>query len=365
MKKFFLFFLIKLYSLTLLAQLQVKIKGTVAGVKSKEFSLFRIESLENGLKLGEFDKIQIKNTTFEKTIQLLEPGICLMKIDDKSLLLMVENNEDITLKIDFTKTPAYEVSGSKGSQLCKEYILQKESLEMLHLKPIKEKFLQTNDENRKEEILNEFLQKQQELRQAMQKWVLEKFDNSIALFMITIEWDDDTEVSFIKEVNRRFQSRFKGTSIAKYVNDLAEAYQKLAIGAVAPDIELPDTEGKPVRLSALRGKYVLLDFWAAWCGPCRYENPNIVEVFQKYKNKGFTVYGISLDEDRDKWLKAIDKDRLTWTNVSDLKGWNNVAAKAYGVNAIPKNFLLDKEGRIIAKNLRGKALEKKLKELMP
>jgi peroxiredoxin len=142
--------------------------------------------------------------------------------------------------------------------------------------------------------------------------------------------------------------------------------KKTQEGALAPDFTQLDVNGKAVRLSDFRGKYVLIDFWASWCGPCRRENPNVVKAYNTYKDKGFTVLGVSLDKsgDREKWLAAIEKDGLPWTQVSDLKAWDNEAAKLYEVNAIPMNFLVDPNGKIIAKYLRGEALDEELKKLL-
>ncbi|MCB0476862.1 MAG: TlpA family protein disulfide reductase [Crocinitomicaceae bacterium] len=137
-----------------------------------------------------------------------------------------------------------------------------------------------------------------------------------------------------------------------------------AYGAEAPDIVQNDVDGNERKLSDLKGKVVLLDFWASWCGPCRRENPTVVKLYQKYKDKGFTVFSVSLDTDKTRWMGAIKQDGLVWENhVSDLLGWKNTAAKLYGVGSIPSTFLLDKEGKIIGKNLRGFALEEKLKEI--
>lgn len=136
-------------------------------------------------------------------------------------------------------------------------------------------------------------------------------------------------------------------------------------GGAAPEIVMNNPDGTAMRLSDLKGKVVLVDFWASWCKPCRAENPNVVRMYHQYKNKGFDIFSVSLDKNNDAWVNAIAKDGLVWNaHVSDLKFWNNAAAKAWGVTSIPATFLLDKEGKIIARNLRGTALEAKLKEVL-
>ena len=154
------------------------------------------------------------------------------------------------------------------------------------------------------------------------------------------------------------------TPYAKALQDLVKTMESVAIGKTAPDFTLPDANGNNVSLSQFFGKsYILLDFWAAWCGPCRRENPNVVAAFRKFKDQGFTVFGVSLDHNKEAWLNAIEKDELAWPHVSDLKYWNSAAAALYGIRAIPSNLLLDSEGKIIAKNLREEALHAKLDEL--
>lgn len=155
-----------------------------------------------------------------------------------------------------------------------------------------------------------------------------------------------------------------GTQYVKLLRELPASLRSTAVGEKAPDFELPNPEGKLVKLSDHFGKYLLVDFWAAWCGPCRRENPNIVRVFNKYKDKGFSVFGVSLDSKKDAWVQAIQKDGLNWPQVSDLLFWDSGPAKLYGIRGIPGNVLLDPSGKIIARNLRGEDLEKKLAELI-
>jgi peroxiredoxin len=159
-------------------------------------------------------------------------------------------------------------------------------------------------------------------------------------------------------------SRSDATSQSSNNGAIKEGTIGLKIGQQAPDIALPDKDGNVLTLSSLRGNYVLVDFWASWCGPCRFENPNVVRLYQKYNEKGFDVYSVSLDADRSKWLNAIEADGMNWSHVSDLKKWESSVVSLYKIDAIPMTFLLDKNGVIIEKNLRGTDLETKLASII-
>lgn len=174
--------------------------------------------------------------------------------------------------------------------------------------------------------------------------------------------------------NNEIFLKYSKTYLDKFTGDypmldkfMKEQYTKLkgaaGVGEMATNITGATPEGKQMSLTDLRGKYVLIDFWASWCGPCRRENPNVVRLYEKYKDKGFDVLGVSLDTNKDKWVAAIKKDKLAWHHISDLKGWSSQLSKPYGVRGIPYTVLIDKEGNIIGKRLRGPALEAKLKEL--
>jgi peroxiredoxin len=164
-------------------------------------------------------------------------------------------------------------------------------------------------------------------------------------------------------ISEKYRETNDGKALASRIN----AAKTIVIGNEAPDFTQNDTIDNPVKLSDFRGKYVLIDFWASWCGPCRQENPNLVKAYSEYKDKGFEILGISLDraDAKQAWINAIKKDGLTWTQVSDLKYWNNEVAVQYGIRAVPQNYLIDPKGIIVAKNLRGKALSEYLEKLFP
>ncbi|GGM96728.1 thiol:disulfide interchange protein [Dyadobacter beijingensis] len=190
-------------------------------------------------------------------------------------------------------------------------------------------------------------------------------DNIAAVYAIA-NVSQQTDLAVVKPLFMGLSETVRNSPLGKTYGAKIAKLEGLNVGALAPEFTQADTAGRNVSLKDFRGKYVLVDFWASWCGPCRAENPNLIKAYERYKGKNFTVLGISLDRQaaRTAWLNAIRKDGLPWTQLSDLKGWDNQVGKMYGVEAVPKNFLIDPDGRIVAKDLRGEMLNERLAEIL-
>jgi peroxiredoxin len=188
--------------------------------------------------------------------------------------------------------------------------------------------------------------------------------NSITALAAAESLDPSSDLKLYVDLDKALIELYPDLSYVKSFHARVSQLSKLAIGSEAPQIVLPDTLGNPLELSSFRGKVVLVDFWASWCKPCRFENPNVVRLYEKYKDKGFEIYGVSLDKTKPAWMKAIKQDGLKWPQVSDLGFWNSAAVKLYSIESIPQTYLLDEQGVIIGKGLRGKALEDKIMQVL-
>jgi thiol-disulfide isomerase/thioredoxin len=264
-------------------------------------------------------------------------GLAVIRNGNNQILFVIEN-KTINFEFDFNNWMTYNISGSKSSEQLTQMI-----------KGVRSKPTQAEQAT----YLN-----------AYADTCKNPFVAYVAVSNTPIDQYYTTYEKVIKLLEQKIpQSRFTAELKSTVLRTMAAA--NTAIGKVPPDLKLSSPDGKTYSLSDLRGKVVLLDFWASWCGPCRKENPVVVAAYNAYKAKGFEIYSVSLDKSVEPWKAAIEKDQLSWQyHVSDLGGWNSQAAAAYAVGSIPQNFLLDKDGKIIAKNLRGEALEAKLAEVM-
>ncbi len=200
---------------------------------------------------------------------------------------------------------------------------------------------------------------------SIDRFLSRKKNSPVAALILAYSYDTDPNKDVLL-LEKRFNMLEGDATKSQFAKNISEVIARDKIGSVgtqALDFTQKDTEGKDVSLSQFKGKYVLIDFWASWCRPCRLQNPSIVEAYNKFKKNNFAILGVSLDKEKDKWLQAIRADHLTWTNVSDLKFWNNDAAMLYNIHEIPQNILVDPDGKIIAKRLDGGQLNQKLQEI--
>ncbi len=256
-------------------------------------------------------------------------------------------------------------SSNVGMQMLKEMFTQlmKESQEIYQNYTIASDSLKSSD-NFVQSINKKMIAVKERLNQNLKIFIKNQRENMSGLEALNIYMNQNKGATDLESLFNELSSDVKKTDAGKKVYMAILRSKIIDIGSLAVDFEQKDTAGKTVKLSDFRGKYVLLDFWASWCGPCRRESPVLREAYQTFKDKGFTILGVSLDENKRDWLKAIEEDGLGWTHVSDLEGWKGEVSKTYGIRSIPSNYLIDPQGKIVAKNLRGRELKRNLEHLL-
>jgi thiol-disulfide isomerase/thioredoxin len=336
-------------------------------IKGKDSGSIKLMKFSDGKWVTE-DSTAIDKGKFVLKGKVELPELRLITVGAQTVVAQFfAENGTLTLSADNDSLANTEVKGSEAND---EFSIVKKELKSLskETQVLQKKFNTArqsgnDDEMKKAQIDYEAMMGNQKvyIKNFIREHPKSTVSPLIALMQLSQEMSSTDIDALIASLDPSISASLYVTELKK----LAEKMHVTNIGSVAADFTLNTPEGTPLALSSLRGKIILLDFWASWCGPCRKENPNVVKAYQRFKDKGFDILSVSLDREKGAWLKAIADDNLTWHHVSDLKFWQCEAAVKYGVQSIPFALLLDKEGRIVAKNLRGDELETKLAELLP
>ena len=359
-----IFFNICLYAQT---EISFSVSGQIVNTQFKEIEL--IQDLPT-IGIQNIMKSPLNSDgSFSFKGKLSSPDYYYVKLNNQLVPLILRNNSDIKIYGDGNKLDKFcNIINSDESQQLLEF--QRAENTWNRILDSANNELKKNP-SKQQELSNEITPKYMDFQQFKQNYV-QMNQNSAALYPMIDMFDPEKDFENYQLIVVQVINAFSESSLVKIEQEKYLLHKKkmiddnpLAKGKVAPDFEELKTDGKTkMKLSDLKGKVVLIDFWASWCGPCRKENPNVVKTYEKYKDAGFTVMSVSLDSDKAKWLEAIQKDGLVWPNhVSDLGGWQSKVGRIYGIGSIPQTFLLDKEGKIIAANLRGQALEAELQKI--
>jgi len=303
---------------------------------------------------------------FTLVIKLKQPEIYDLGVDNSSLVQVLAK-PGAKIHLQFSKDTIL-VTGSQETRYLVAYEANRKKVFNKYLKRTYDSSAvaaKSGDAARIEYWNAEHEKASQAYKAELAKWVEQPFFiNSLAAVHHSIRWNSETDIPLMDRMAAIYKRKYPHYDLTQQLVNKVNATKRIAMGAVAPGFVSTDTAGKKVALKSFRGKYTFVEFWASWCPPCREESPTLVRLYNTFKDKGFTILSVSIDKNTTAWKNAINKDGYTWPNVCDLNGYGGPTAALYTVTAVPNSFLLDKNGKIIAKNLRGKELESKLVELM-
>jgi peroxiredoxin len=350
-----------------------------AEAQKKDFTLTgHIKGLQDGelylaygtMKTMKADTVQTKNGDFVFKGKVAEPSYAMLfnKTYTVKIDLYIDAAAPVTIKANIDSLYDANV---KGSAVVNEYAKYNQAQNDTR-KPVQVIYEQwMNAYKAKDSVasekyktqFNEARSQQSDLSRKMQLAFIEQHPNHPAAAWELMHYLDGKTLEKSRTMFENMSKPVQTSAQGKEVADRIATLSRIAVGQMAPNFQQLTTDNAPVTLASYKGKYVLLEFWASWCGPCRAESPNLLKEYKHYKDKGFDVLAVSLDDKKEKWMEAIKKDGMPWTQVSDLKGWKNEVAGLYGINAVPANFLIDPTGKIVARDLRGEELGKALAKI--
>ena len=358
-----LFVVTTLFSCTEKTDPAFTIQGSISPAENDYIILKQETDIERNISII-IDTIALTGEgKFIKEIRL-EPHLYKLQLGDKkSILLAIDPKQNITVDItDFDiKNFKTTITGCKDSEVLLAYEnFRKKSLDSL----VQSVRRQVREVKKRANPDQDTIGKLQQLEienyaihlKELNEFVKNNMNNTLGLYATSIRWKGSENLNLYDSLTKAFESANPGLEITKKLREKVSRLQQTSVGGIAPDIEMKTQNGKTIRLSSVQKKYTLIDFWASWCGPCRSESNTLNDLYKKYNAKGFEIYGVSLDNKKNKWLKAIEKDNRIWTNVSSLQGFKTPASYDYAVTALPDNYLIDAKRKIIAKNIHGEKL---------